>query len=211
MLYAIKTNLIHRISRQISLHDIHQFNFAMSSTTTAIGALVLVPIAIAASAAYIAIKTTEGYKRLSRYCSHIWLRSPLNQVESRRRRKLHASDISSSHAYADSWIDLESVGSVPELSNFINQTPPRRYSSNSKEKSEENDSVRRVWHPPRSSRLTWSFADPKFRGLCHSGLSNVARPLPVIHRQERSSTEDGTLQARVPKIEEARLPGQTGP
>jgi hypothetical protein len=189
------TTHTHRFSWQLSLHLIHQFNFAMSSTTTAIGALVLVPILIAASAAYVAVKTTEGYKRLSRYCIHLWFKSPLNRTESRRRRKLHASDISANQAYADSWVDLESVGSGNRrISTFINQTPPRRYTSDSRDKSGENDTVRRVWHPPRNNRLTWSFADPKSRSPARSGLSNVAKPLPVIHRPERSSTEDGTFQ-----------------
>ena len=161
----------------------------MSSNTQAIGALVLVPIVIAASAAYIAIKTTEGYKRLSRYCNHVWLKSSLNQTESRRRRKLYRSDISSNPAYGDTWVDLESVASRQGISAFINQTPPRRYANISKE-SDESDTVRRVWLPPRDSRLTWSFADPKPHGLGRSGLSSVARPLPVVHRPERSSTED---------------------
>ena len=183
----------------------------MSSTTTAIGALVLVPIAIAASAAYIAIKTTEGYKRLSRYCSHIWRRSPLNQTESRRRRKLHGSDVSSNQAYADSWIDLESVRSGHEIRTFINQSPSRRYASNSnsKGKSDESDTVRRVWHPPRNNRLMWSFADPKSPSPGRSGLSSVARPLPVVHRPERSSTDDGTIQVALTRTWEARPLGQT--
>lgn len=165
----------------------------MSSNTQAIGALVLVPIVIAASAAYIAIKTTEGYKRLSRYCTHIWLKSPLNQTESRRRRKLYRSDISPNPAYADSWVDLESVASRQGISTFINQTPPRRYANISKA-SDDSDTVRRVWHPPRDNRLTWSFADPKPLGLARSALSSVSRPLPVVHRPERSSsTEDETM------------------
>jgi hypothetical protein len=183
----------------------------MSSTTTEIGALVLVPIAIAASAAYIAIKTTEGYKRLSQYCSRIWRRSPFNQIENRRRRKLHGSDVSSHRAYADSWIDLESVRSRHEISTFINQSPAGRYESksDSKGKSDESDTVRRVWHPPRNNRLMWSFADPKSLSLGRSGLSSVARPLPVVHRPERSSTDDGTFQAAMTRTGEARPLGQT--
>jgi hypothetical protein len=181
----------------------------MSSTTAAIGALVLVPIAIAASAAYIAIKTTEGYKRLSRYCNNLWLKSPLNQTQNRRRRKCYGSDISSSQAYADSWVDLESVISHHEINTFINQKSPQRYESFNKEKSEAYDTVQRVWHPPRNNRLMWSFADLKSQGPRHSGLSSVTIPLPVLHRLERSSTEDGDFQIVPMRAGEARPQGQT--
>ena len=176
----------------------------MSSTTAAIGALVLVPIAIAASAAYIAIKTTEGYKRLSQYCSNIWIKSPLNQIRNRQRRRYYGSDISSSQPYADSWVDLESVISHQEFGTFINQSTPQRYKSICKEKSEEYDTARCVWHPPRNNRLMWSFADPKPSGLVHSGLSSVTKPLPVLHRLERSSTEDRDFQVGLMNAGEAR-------
>jgi hypothetical protein len=182
----------------------------MSSTTKAVGALVLVPIAIAASAAFIAIKTTEGYKRLARYCSHIWLKSPLNHTASRRRRKFYGSDFSSNQAYVDSWVDLESASIQDQIDAFINQSTPRRYSSVSRDKFDESDSVRRVWHPPRNNRLAWSFADPKSRSLGRSGLSSVAKPLPVVHRPERSSTEDEPFQATLTRAGGgARLQGQT--
>lgn len=181
----------------------------MSSTTAAIGALVLVPIAIAASAAYIAIKTTEGYKRLSRYCNNIWARSPFNQSESRRRRRLYRSDTSSNQGYADSWIDLESLPSHQDISTFINQSTPRRYASISKEKSDEVETVRRIWHPPRNNRLMWSFVDPKLQSLGRSGLSSVAKPLPVVHRPERSSTEEEGFQIAPTRVAEAHPVGQT--
>lgn len=181
----------------------------MSSTTAAIGALVLVPIAIAASAAYIAIKTTEGYKRLSRYCNNIWLKSPLNQTQNRRRQKCYGSDIPSSQTYADSWDDLESVTSHHELGTFINQSTPRRYKGICKETPEEYDTLQRVWHPPRNNRLMWSFADPKSQGPSHLGLSSVAKPLPVLHRPERSSTEDGKFQVAPMRTGEAHPQEQT--
>jgi hypothetical protein len=181
----------------------------MSSNTQAAGALILVPIAIAASAAYVAIKTTEGYNRLTRYCKSIWIKSPLNTIETRRRRKLYRSDISSNQAYADSWVDLESIGSCHDISNFINQGTPERYASISKDKSEESETIRRVWHPPRNSRLMWSFTDPRPRSPGRSGLSSVAKPLPVVHRQDRSSAEDEAFQLAQTRAGEARLAGQT--
>jgi hypothetical protein len=41
------------------------------------------------------------------------------------------------------------------------------------------DTPKRIWHPTRSDRLMWSFANPKSPNHSHFELSNVARPSPV--------------------------------
>jgi hypothetical protein len=174
-----------------------------NNNTPAISALVLVPIAIAASAAYVALKTTVLYQHASRFCSNLWHQSRLNPAEARRRRrlKLSRSDISSTQVYADSWVDLESITSQPGISAFIDQSPPQQQQRDSEDKSsDESETPSRVWHPPRHSRLAWSFADPRAPNHRRSGSSSVARPLPVVPRPERSSAEDADADFRVARI-----------
>ncbi|KAG4429880.1 hypothetical protein IFR05_014637 [Cadophora sp. M221] len=84
-----------------------------SSNNSAIGALILVPIVIAASAAFIAIQASEFFKRAGRNIKNFWNNSCpwSNNNQTIRRRKVRRSNLRSSQLYADSWIDLESIDS----------------------------------------------------------------------------------------------------
>ncbi|EKD18649.1 uncharacterized protein L3040_002075 [Drepanopeziza brunnea f. sp. 'multigermtubi'] len=98
----------------------------MSSSNSAIGALILVPIVIAVSAAFIAIKFSHVCKRLGRHLKNFWNESvPWSDTsKANRRRKLRRSNLRSTQLYADSWIDLESIDSREDYSTFVNQTRP---------------------------------------------------------------------------------------
>ncbi|KAI9054922.1 hypothetical protein LZ554_002065 [Drepanopeziza brunnea f. sp. 'monogermtubi'] len=102
-----------------------------SSSNSAIGALILVPIVIAVSAAFIAIKFSQACKRLGRHIKNFWNESvPWSDTNKAiRRRKLRRSNLRSTQLYADSWVDLESIDSRQDYSTFINQTrlPGRRF------------------------------------------------------------------------------------
>jgi hypothetical protein len=148
----------------------------MTNNPAAVGALILVPIVIAGSVAFIAIKATHfchnAHKRCKKFFS--WPR-----VE---RTKQRHSDVSASRADADSWYDLESTISREE--------------ENQVQISATTDTVKRIWHPHRSSRLTWSFGGSLVsRGLNHSESSrSVQTPLPVVACPERSRCLEEDLQ-----------------
>ena len=176
----------------------------MSNVTPAIAALTLVPITIAASAAYLALKTTEFYKCISRSCSRVWQGWSLNPLEGqqdRRRHKLRRSNLSSSQTYADSWFDLESnPGDDPGYSTFINQSPIHSHqtgldSHNTSlvESTNRNDTPKRIWHPARSARLTWSFANPRSLSPNRFESSSVLRPLPVAQLPGKLGAEAAEL------------------
>jgi hypothetical protein len=153
----------------------------MTSNPGAIGALILVPIAIAGSVAFIAIKITHFWHKTSRRCKAFitWPRSD--------RTKLRRSNLSTSQVYADSWCDLESIHSCKEESLV--------------ELSSIKGTLNRVWHPPRSSRLMWSFGgSPKSRNPNHSESSkSMQTPLPVVLHPERSQyQEEGSLDILTP-------------
>jgi hypothetical protein len=139
----------------------------MTNNAAVVGALILVPIVIAASIAFIAIKTTHLWYKARKSCQKFF---NWDQVEPIKHRR---SDLSASRADADSWCDLESTISWGE-ENQAQITPVRETS-------------RRIWHPHRSSRLTWSFGEsPVSRGPNHSESSrSVQTPLPVVARPER--------------------------
>jgi hypothetical protein len=153
----------------------------MTSNTGAVGALILVPIAISGSVAFIAIKTTHFLHKTSRRCKAFitWPRSD--------RTKQRRSNLSTSQVYADSWCDLESIhsckeGSLVELSSI-------------------KGTLNRVWHPHRSSRLMWSFGgSPTSRNPNHSESSkSVQTPLPVVLRPKRFQyQEEGPLDILTP-------------
>jgi hypothetical protein len=185
---------------------------AMSRDTAAIGALVLVPIVIAASAAFIAVYTTQFFHRIFRRCRNHWEDFWFDRKTIRRypRRKLHShrghkrlSSYPPNQRFADSWIDLESASSR-QYSNFINQSPQRQSKSSSKEQSSDEELLEaafgKVWHPTRSVRLMWSFTNPRSRSQNRCGLSNVARPLPVAQRPDRSSTEEDEENPRIARM-----------
>ena len=164
----------------------------MNSSTSAIGALILVPIVIAASAAYIALKTTEFSECIVPLCRDLWDDwCPWSDKRRRqRRRKRNGSDPSFAQSYADSWYDLDSTHSREGFSRFINQSPPRHLSGN-KDQGIEDGTARKVWHPDRANRLTWSFTNPRSRSPNPFGSSNVVKPLPAALRPGRSSGENG--------------------
>lgn len=173
-----------------------------SDTSPAIGALVLVPIVIAASAAFIAIKTSESAYRLGQYCSKFWnSHSPWSKTQkTRKRRKLRRSNLPSSQTYADSWSDLESNDDDPRYTSFIGQERrTKSYSDGDKEDTiEQVDTSRQIWHPSRSARLVWSFSNPRSLSPLRLELSNVVKPLQAARRPERLSDEDANHLAAHP-------------
>jgi hypothetical protein len=168
----------------------------MSSSNPPIGALIIVPIIIAASAAFVALKTQHGFQAISLYCRRKWNRRgnwAFRNARS-RRRKAKRSD-SRSNAYADSWHDLESTHSaqgVDSFSTFIGQSPINKsYSEGDLHTRYCNTPTpSQIWHPDRSNRLQWSFTNQELRSHHRSELLNVARPSPVAQRPERLSAED---------------------
>ena len=188
---------------------------SMNSNTPAIDALILVPIAIVASVAFLAVKSTHCYKYIVRYLRSIWAnyrpRSHLLSFRRNCRRKDRHSDIYTSQIHADSWADLESIRSR-EVSHFINQSQSREGSSGGEPAHSFTDTPSRVWHPNRATRLAWSFTNPRSRSRSHYALSNVAKPLPVVQRPERSdSPEDDTSREHQMRVRGARLQRRTGP
>ena len=167
----------------------------MSSSNPPIGALIIVPIVIAASAAFVALKTQHGFQTISQFCRRTWNRK--NWIFRRapsRRRKLKRSDVTST-AYADSWPDLESTrssASIDPFSTFIGQSPVHKSCSEGDLHSEfrHTPTPSQVWHPDRSNRLQWSFTNQPSRSPRRFESSSVAKPSPVAHRLERLSTED---------------------
>jgi len=154
------------------------------SNNPAIGALIIVPIVIAASAAYIALKTHSVFQSIARTCCRIWEeKSPWSRRRALERRKQKRSDFSSTQAFADSWCDLESLHSAHKtseqsFSTFIGQSPSHRSLSEGDERALL-DTPKLIWHPTRSARLMWSFANPKSPDRNRFELSSVARPSPV--------------------------------
>ncbi len=149
------------------------------TSTTAIGALILVPIVIAGSAAYIALKTTEFYERIREFCQKFG--SPWRAAERRSQRRLrrNQSHLKPGQLYADSWCDLDSNRTGSAQSTFIGQSRKQSHAD------EELGLEETVWHPTRSARLLWSFSSPRSRSRNLYELSNVARPLPVAQVPER--------------------------
>lgn len=177
-------------------HKLHILAFwhqllAMSNGHSAIGALIIVPIFIAASAAFIAIKLPQFCARLGRNIKNVWNKCfPWSSThQDRRTRKLRRSNLPSSQLYADSWVDLESIDSREDYSTFINQpsSPRKSLSESDQHKIEAGDSAKRIWHPTRTDRLAWSFTA---RNRNPFGLSSVAKPSPTARRPERLSAED---------------------
>ena len=71
-------------------------SLTMSSDTPAVAALILVPIAIAGSAAYVALKTSHLYKRVSRAFGSLWNHKGPSIRIHRQVHKLRRCDLSSS-------------------------------------------------------------------------------------------------------------------
>lgn len=178
----------------------------MNSGSLAIGALILVPIVIAASAAYIALKCTEASRRIGRYCSRFWDDYyPWSRYNKTQRRR---SDLSSNLHHADSWADLESLNTDRGYDTFNGQSPRRKSTrSPSEGNGKSTESLGEIWHPTRSTRLMWSFTNPRSPNHRRSELSSVARPSPAARRVERLSADDAVLLASPMKASGHRRAG----
>lgn len=182
----------------------------MNSNNPAIGGLILVPIVIAASAAFIAIKASSITERAKRYCVNLWReKAPWSDKnKTQRRRRLRRSNLTSSQVYADSWCDLESVNSCDDFSKFIGQHRTQKSSSSDREK-QALEASSEGWHPSRSARLLWSFSSPRSRMSNPYELSSVAKPSRAAHRPKRLSAEDADFLARPSRVKEVRRANTT--
>lgn len=152
-----------------------------SSSNPALGVLVIVPIVIALSAAYIALKTDRGFHFIANYCRRIWDKRPSwSHPRESQSSKHKQSSLGSSQTFADSWCDLESVHSSKGYSTFIGQYPSSKFPSED-ERTSPFHTPRRIWHPTRSARLKWSFTNPRSSNRSPFELSNVAKPSRVSH------------------------------
>jgi hypothetical protein len=173
---------------------------AMSGSGFAIGALILVPIAIAASAAYFALKCADFFKRIGRYIRRFWDNYyPWSDINRSRRLRNKSSNLSSNPYYADSWADLESLNTLRGYDTFIGQSPRREsvktFSEETRKSESYDDNTNEIWHPTRSTRLMWSFTNPRSPSRRRLELSNVAKPSPAARRAERLSVDDAVLLA----------------
>lgn len=192
-----------------------------SSTNNPAIALIIVPIVIAASAAFVALKAVGFFESVHLFCRTHWDKSRLNwknKPDKHAHRKLRRSNLSSKSVYRDSWVELGSLDSrwdVP-LSTFVNQSPRKKNiagSSGTKSDVKSGDvegqfsfniytsepslvshtitniipiDLEEVWHPTRSTRLAWSFTNPRSPSQSHFGLSNVVKQLPAARVRDRS-------------------------
>jgi hypothetical protein len=161
----------------------------MSNSTSAIGALFLVPIAIAFCAAFLALKTVGLFQHIYKFLHPYWTKftHTLARGETRRARKIRKSNLRTFRTYGDSWCDLESVASNQDsYSKFIGQSlrksPRSRYSARTWDKDDVfGPDLQQIWHPSRSTRLRWSFTNPRSPNLSRFESSNVARRSPGSH------------------------------
>jgi hypothetical protein len=164
----------------VSLH-VNIAQFLAMPTSYAIGALILIPIIIAGSAAYIALQTVGFFKGIHRRCSRLWQGTIFhhNSINNREpRRKLRRSNLSSSQL--SSW---HALGSLDDLE--LGTSPRRNYTATSTKS--DLDLSEEVWHPTRSTRMRWSFSNPRSSSHNRSGSSNAPRPLPAARVRVRSS------------------------
>jgi len=186
---AFQSTAWHRITFPPSFHVGITPVLDMTGNSFALGALVLVPIAIAISAAFIALKTSHLSHKVAAFCQETWDDwYPWSTTrQSRRRRKLRRSNLPSTQVYGDSWCDLRSIDSREELDTQVKQLPTRR---NSVSEGFQQDSLRRVWHPSRSTRLNWGFTNPRSLSPSPFESSNVAKPSPVAQPRGIRSVGD---------------------
>lgn len=147
---------------------------AMNAYSGLVGALILVPIAIAGSIAFIAVKIPDFWHKITTFFRNC---SPRRHP---RRKRANRSDLSNSPICPDSWSDLESSHSLNRNESARQNPPGNRVSG--------------IWRLSRSSRLTWSFGRSQKSqnlNLCESSRS-VQRPLPVVvHQGKAFSPHDG--------------------
>ena len=176
----------------------------------AVAALIVIPIIIAASAPFILLKFPDFFRQVGRFFKKLWNEywPGSNRDQNRRRRRLRRSNLPTYQLYADSWADLQSTGSEEELSNLGGRTlvgqQTRRSLSEGDQPEEIEPTPSRIWHPTRSSRLQWSFTDPRSQSPNRSGSSSVVRPSRAAQRPERLSAEDAALLARPISVAGAR-------
>lgn len=115
---------------------------APDKNTYIIAALILVPIAIAGVAAFVAIKTTDILSSAKRFIAC----SPFTACV--RGRKLKHNKSSETLHQTDSFYDLESVQSA---------SSPQRKREPVVEESLLESGKNKQWNPSRSARLAWSF------------------------------------------------------
>jgi hypothetical protein len=146
-----------------------------------LGVLILIPFFIAASAAFLALKTTKAGKQIFQY-----LRAHTRALRStNRRRKDHRSNTQSDQVYGDSFSNLESANNLNEI--FTEQSLATQQ-DNGKE------TLKKIWHPNRSSRLTWSFENSQSPDQSHFESLSVQKPVPVAHAPEKTQLQDGNSQ-----------------
>lgn len=146
-----------------------------------VGALVFVPIIIAASAAFVAVKTTDIFKStIDRW--QAWNPS----LPGLKHKK--ACITTPPQGYGDSFCDLESAGGaedtvIGQATDIGNAVP----------------TPAKIWHPHRSHRLTWAFSGPpppQSQDRSHYGLSSVRRPSAVAQIPTRSQSHIVTHRCR---------------
>lgn len=171
---------------------------AMTSYNPATGALVLVPIAIALSLAFIAVKTSHFSGKFASFCRRVWgNRSPLSSAPRSRGRKLRRSNLSSVEVYGDSWCDLRSIDSREELPRF-NKKEVRSASIHNLPAftGHSDELLDQIWHPSRSTRLSWAFTNRRSLSPHLFASSSVAKPSPVVHPETRSEDAKTPLEHR---------------
>ncbi|KAI0998473.1 hypothetical protein K3495_g9722 [Podosphaera aphanis] len=171
----------------------------------AIGALILVPILIAASAASIALKASDYSQAFARFVRNYWHSHAPRFGSSvlASRRKLRRSNFHSSQLHSDLWYDLDSVYSDQEIgySGFTGKevsVSAQRNKGNSTSESHD------PWHPFHTEQSEWSFMKSKSQHQDHCELQNVARPSATARRPTRLSVGDAALLARPVRVREAR-------
>lgn len=184
------------------------------NASPAVGALILVPIIIAASAAFIALKASDYSQALARFICKYWHNHSLwSDIEKtcKRKRLKRSKAQSSSQLYADSWCDLESGSSEQETryDQFIGQD------SEGGARLESGKIItladhRTLWHPSRASRLAWSFTDPISRDQSQLKPPKLVKPLATAQPLKRQPVKDMTFQNHSLRENGAHLQYLTG-
>ena len=154
-------------------------------TNGAVAALILIPIAIAGSAAFIAVKSTNLWKVAVRRFRGASAPFPWHTQKHQRR----LSDQSSS--YADSFLDLESLASNQSKFEDRYNRRPRA----------PNTSPAETWHPSRQARLQWSFTSPQSQDPNHFVSSSIPRPTRTHTRPERSQSQESPQHQEYPQFQ----------
>lgn len=111
----------------------------------------MVPIAIAAGIAFLAIKTTDIWPSVKRWFANICF----GRLLFCRRKNKVSEDLKSS---PDSFCDLEGVQSPHFQADTLVDRPPSR------------ETPTKIWHPDRTNRLKWSFG--------RTGMKTLTFPAP---------------------------------